>query len=104
MKKYRKSLIIVIILGCLLILKCLAGIVIKNENLNNSIDEMQNVINNEIQFYEMTEEEIIELKTAKIIEQNEIDEQNLEQEVEDEGLYCCGRMLSICCRWSVRLD
>ena len=85
MKKYRKSLIIVIILGCLLILKCLAGIVIKNENLNNSIDEMQNVINNEIQFYEMTEEEIIELKTAEIIEQNEIDEQNLEQEVEDEG-------------------
>ena len=54
MKKYKKSLIIVIILGCLLILKCLAGIVIKNENLNNSIDEMQNVINNEIQFYEMT--------------------------------------------------
>ena len=85
MKKYKKSLIIVIILGCLLILKCLAGIVIKNENLNNSIDEMQNVINNEIQFYEMTEEEIIELKTAEIIEQNEIDEQNLEQEVEDEG-------------------
>lgn len=85
MKKYKKSLIIVIILGCLLILKCLAGIVIKNENLNNSIDEMQNVINNEIQFYEMTEEEIIELKTVEIIEQNEIDEQNLEQEVEDEG-------------------
>lgn len=85
MKKYKKNLIIVIILGCLLILKCLAGIVIKNENLNNSIDEMQNVINNEIQFYEMTEEEIIELKTAEIIEQNEIDEQNLEQEVEDEG-------------------
>lgn len=85
MKKYKKSLIIVIILGCFLILKCLAGIVIKNENLNNSIDEMQNVINNEIQFYEMTEEEIIELKTAEIIEQNEIDEQNLEQEVEDEG-------------------
>ena len=85
MKKYKKSLIIVIILGCLLILKCLAGIVIKNENLNNLIDEMQNVINNEIQFYEMTEEEIIELKTAEIIEQNEIDEQNLEQEVEDEG-------------------
>ena len=85
MKKYKKSLIIVIILGCLLILKCLAGIVIKNENLNNSIDEMQNVINNEIQFYEMTEEEIIELKTAEIIEQNETDEQNLEQEVEDEG-------------------
>ena len=85
MKKYKKSLIIVIILGCLLILKCLAGIVIKNENLNNSIDEMQNVINNEIQFYEMTEEEIIELKTAEIIEQNEIDEQNLEQEVEDAG-------------------
>ena len=85
MKKYKKSLIIVIILGCLLILKCLAGIVRKNENLNNSIDEMQNVINNEIQFYEMTEEEIIELKTAEIIEQNEIDEQNLEQEVEDEG-------------------
>lgn len=85
MKKYKKNLIIVIILGCLLILKCLAGIVIKNENLNNSIDEMQNVINNEIQFYEMTEEEIIELKTAEIIERNEIDEQNLEQEVEDEG-------------------
>lgn len=85
MKKYKKSLTIVIILGCLLILKCLAGIVIKNENLNNSIDEMQNVINNEIQFDEMTEEEIIELKTAEIIEQNEIDEQNLEQEVEDEG-------------------
>lgn len=85
MKKYKKSLIIVIILGCLLILKCLAGIVIKNENLNNSIDEMQNVINNEIQFYEMTEEEIIELKTAEIIEQDEIDEQSLEQEVEDEG-------------------
>ena len=85
MKKYKKSLIIVIILGCLLILKCLAGIVIKNENLNNSIDEMQNVINNEIQFYEMTEEEIIELKTAEIIERNEIDELNLEQEVEDEG-------------------
>ena len=85
MKKYKKSLTIVIILGCLLILKCLAGIVIKNENLNNSIDEMQNVINNEIQFYEMTEEEIIELKTAEIIEQDEIDEQSLEQEVEDEG-------------------
>ena len=52
-----------------MILKCLAGIVIKNENLNNSIDEMQNVINNEIQFYEMTEEEIIEFNGlfAKII-------------------------------------
>lgn len=92
MKKYKKKLIIVIILGCLLILKCLAGIFIKDENLNNSIDEIQNIINNEIQFYEMTEEEIIELKSAEIIEQNEIDEQSLEQAVEDEGFELQGNI------------
>lgn len=89
-----------------MILKCLAGIVIKNENLNNSIDEMQNVINNEIQFYEMTEE-IIELKTAEIIERNKIDEQNLEQEVEDEGFELQGDIAyegDKARSWNVTLD
>ena len=88
MSKNKKKIILISISCILAILGCLCGIFIQNDELNNSIDTIQNVINNEIEnidTYEMTETDVQELPTTEIIEQNEVDEQNLEQEVEDES-------------------
>ncbi len=88
MSKNKKKIILISISCILAILGCLCGIFIQNDDLNNSIDTIQNVINNEIEnidTYEMTDNEVQELPSTEIVEQNETDEQNLEQEVEDES-------------------
>ena len=88
MSKKRKKIILISISCVLSILGWLCGIFIQYDDLNNSINTIQNVVNNEIEnidTYEMTETDVQELPTTEIIEQNETDEQNLEQEVEDES-------------------
>lgn len=88
MDKNKKKIILISISCILAIAGCLCGIFIQNEELNDSIDTIQNVINNEIEnidTYEMTENEVQELPSTEIIEKNEVDEQKLEQEVEDES-------------------
>ena len=88
MSKNTKKIILIVTSCALAILGCLCGIFIQNDELNNSIDTIQNVVNNEIESidtYEMTDNEVQELPSTEIVEQNEVDEQNLEQEVEDES-------------------
>lgn len=88
MSKNTKKIILIITSCVLAILGCLCGIFFQNDELNNSIDTIQNVVNNEIEnidTYEMTDNEVQELPSTEIVEQNEVDEQNLEQEVEDES-------------------
>lgn len=63
--------------------------------MNNSIDTIQNLVNNEIEnidTYEMTETDVQELPSTEIVEQNEVDEQNLEQEIEDENFELQGNI------------
>lgn len=88
MNKNKKKIILIITSCVLAILGCLCGIFIQNDDLNKSINTIQNVVNNEIEnidTYEMTETDVQELPSTEIVEQNETDEQNLEQEVEDEN-------------------
>ena len=95
MNKNKKKIILIIASCVLAILGCLCGIFIQNDELNNSIDTIQNVVNNEIEnidTYEMTETDVQELPTTEIVEQNEVDEQNLEQEIEDESFELQGNI------------
>ena len=88
MSKNKKKIILIVTSCALAILGCLCGIFFQNDELNNSIDTIQNVVNNEIEnidTYEMTETDVQELPSTEIVEQNETDEQNLEQEVKDES-------------------
>lgn len=88
MNKNKKKIILIVASCILAITGCLCGIFIQNDELNNSIDTIQNVVNNEIEnidTYEMTENEVQELPSTEIFEQNEVNEQNLEQEIEDES-------------------
>ena len=95
MNKNKKKIILIVISCALAILGCLCGIFFQNDELNNSIDTIQNVVNNEIEnidTYEMTENEVQELPSTEIVEQNEVDEQNLEQEIEDESFELQGNI------------
>lgn len=88
MSKNKKKIILIVTSCALAILGCLCGIFFQNDELNNSIDTIQNIVNNEIEnidTYEMTETDVQELPSTEIIEKNEVDEQKLEQEVEDEN-------------------
>lgn len=68
----------------------------QNDDVNNAISTIQNVVMNEIEnieTYEMTEEEVSELPTTEIIEQTEEDEAAIEeQEVEDEAFELQGEI------------
>ena len=95
MSKNTKKIILIVTSCALAILGCLCGIFIQNDELNNSIDTIQNVVNNEIESidtYEMTDNEVQELPSTEIVEQNEVDEQNLEQEIEDESFELQGNI------------
>ena len=95
MSKNKKKIILIVTSCALAILGCLCGIFFQNDELNNSIDTIQNVINNEIEnidTYEMTDNEVQELPSTEIVEQNEVDEQNLEQEIEDESFELQGNI------------
>lgn len=95
MNKNKKKIILIVTSCALAILGCLCGIFFQNDELNNSIDTIQNVINNEIEnidTYEMTDNEVQELPSTEIVEQNEVDEQNLEQEIEDESFELQGNI------------
>ena len=95
MSKNKKKIILIVTSCALAILGCLCGIFFQNDELNNSIDTIQNVVNNEIEnidTYEMTETDVQELPSTEIVEQNEVDEQNLEQEIEDESFELQGNI------------
>lgn len=74
------------------IIGCFCGMYFNNQELDNSISTIQNIVNNEIEKYEMSEEEIAELSSTEIIEQSEEDEQNQEQEVENEDFKLQGEV------------
>lgn len=80
---------LIIIISFILAFSCYCcGFFVKNKEQNNSINTIQNIIENEIEnieIYEMTEDEIRNLPTTEIIEQSENDEKKQEQEVEDES-------------------
>lgn len=95
MSKNKKKIILIVTSCALAILGCLCGIFFQNDDLNNSINTIQNVVNNEIEnidTYEMTDNEVQELPSTEIVEQNEVDEQNLEQEIEDESFELQGNI------------
>ena len=74
------------------IIGCFCGMYFNNQELDNSISTIQNIVNNEIEKYEMSEKEIAELSSTEIIEQSEEDEQNQEQEVENEAFELQGNI------------
>lgn len=76
----------------LMIIGCFCGMYFNNQELNNSISTIQNIVNNEIEKYEMSEEEISELSSTEIIEQSVEDEENQEQEVESESFELQGNI------------
>ena len=80
--KYKILAIIVVILCCL-------GIYF---GFSNKEETTEIVAEENIQTYEMTEEEIQELPSSKIIEQTEEQENAQEQEVEDEGFELQGEI------------
>ncbi|MBP3463780.1 MAG: C39 family peptidase [Clostridia bacterium] len=86
---------ILIIVSCILaVIICLCGIFIPDKpEIKESVQIIQNTINNEIATYEMTEKEVDELPTTEIVEQTEEDEKNIEeQEVEDEAFELQGEI------------
>ena len=69
-------------LACLI---CLCSFLLPNKKeVRNSLQTIQNTVNNEIVTYDMTAEEVANLPTTEILEQSEEEEKTLEQEVEDE--------------------
>lgn len=78
---------------CILILVgCFCKMYFDNQELDNSISTIQNIVNNEIEKYEMSEEEIAELSSTEIIEQTEDEEKGQEQEVENEAFKLQGEV------------
>ena len=94
MDKNKKQKIIVIVVAVLVGL--LSGLGFYNVNKDNSTENIINSAVNEIKdyitTYNMTQEEIEELPSTEIKEQTPEDEQNLEQEVEDEGFELQGEI------------
>lgn len=80
------------LLCVLVIVGCFCKMYFNNRELDDSISTIQNIVNNEIEKYEMSEEEIAELSSTEIIEQSEKDEQNQEQEVENEDFKLQGEV------------
>lgn len=64
----------------------------EEKDVINSIQTIQNAVNNQIATYEMTDEEIENLASTEIIEQTVAEEDALEQEVEDEGFQLQGEI------------
>lgn len=87
-----KKKILVVVAFVLAIAGCFCGMYFDNQELNNSISTIQNIVNNEIEKYEMSEEEISELSSTEIIEQSVEDEKNQEQEVENEAFELQGNI------------
>lgn len=88
-----KKQILIGIAFLLAIVGCFCGMYFDDQELNNSICTIQNVVQNEIKTFEMSEEDISELATTEIVEQTENDEVNIEeQEVEDEAFELQGEI------------
>ena len=92
MSKNIKKKILVVLAFILMLAGCFCGMYFDNQELNDSISTIQNIVNNEIEKYEMSEEEISELSSTEIIEQSVEDEQNQEQEVENEAFELQGNV------------
>lgn len=92
MSKNIKKKILVVLAFILMLAGCFCGMYFDNQELNNSISTIQNIVNNEIEKYEMSEEEISELSSTEIIEQSVEDEKNQEQEVENEAFELQGNI------------
>ena len=88
-----KKKILIVTSIFLAILICLCGIFIpEKKEVKESLQTIQNTVNNEIAAYDMTAEEVAELPTTEILEQSEAEENALEQEVEDEGFELQGEI------------
>lgn len=87
-----KKKILIVVAFLLMIIGCFCGMYFDNQELNNSISTIQNIVNNEIEKYEMSEEEISELSSTEIVEQSVEDEKNQEQEVESESFQLQGNI------------
>ena len=94
MKKNNKLAIIFTVVFVFLCFFCLWAFFILNKNETGEIEAIQNENNESIvdNTYKMTAEEIAELPTTKIEEQNEEQEKNLEQEVESEAFELQGKI------------
>lgn len=87
-----KKKILIISSIFLAILICLCGIFPEKKEVKESLQTIQNVVNNEIATYDLSEEEIEQLPSTEIVEQTEEEENALEQEVEDEGFELQGEI------------
>ena len=91
-----KKKILIITAIALAILGSLCAIFFQNDDVNNAISTIQNVVMNEIEnieTYEMTDEEVKELPTTEIEEATIEDEEAIEeQEVEDEAFELQGEI------------
>lgn len=88
-----KKKILIISSIFLAILICLCGIFVpEKKEVKESLQTIQNVVNNEIATYDLSEEEIEQLPSTEIVEQTEEEENALEQEVEDEGFELQGEI------------
>lgn len=87
----KKILITTSFLLSFIITLCIIFIPEKKE-VKESLQIIQNTVNNEISTYDMTAEEVAELPTTEILEQSEEEENALEQEVEDEGFELQGKI------------
>ena len=88
-KQYRNITLIIISI----LVGLLGGFGFYNVNKDKSTEELiGSVVNEVINYYEMTQEEIDELPTTEIIEQTQEQENAQEQEVEDEGFELQGEI------------
>ena len=82
----KKNIVLVVVTACVMIL---SGFGFYQTNKDKTTQEIVNSAINEIKdyitTYNMTEQEIDELPSVEIIEQNMTDEKNTEQEVEAES-------------------
>lgn len=84
---------ILICLACTLaLIGILSKVYLQNDEVDKAIAEAENATINEINTYEMSEEEVQELATTEIVEQTEEQENAQEQEVESEGFELQGEI------------
>ena len=84
---------ILIIMACLLaILGTLCAIYYPDSKMNDVIGSVQNEVMNQIQTYEMSEQDIKDLPSTEIIDQTIENEKVQEQEVEDESFELQGNI------------
>ena len=88
-----KKKILISLAFILALVGCFCGMYFDNQELNDSIGTIQNILQEEIKTYEMSENEVAELPTTKIEEATIEDEEAIEeQEVENEAFELQGEI------------